>query len=59
MLFDRCADKDGIVPFDALVEQFMSVEPYSKARRVFVIVDTAQHTAARRRSTVSKADTRT
>jgi hypothetical protein len=38
-LFDRCAPKDGIVPFDALVEQFMSVEPYSKAQRVFVIVD--------------------
>jgi hypothetical protein len=38
-LFDRCALKDGIVPFDALVEQFMSVEPYNKAQRVFVIVD--------------------
>ena len=38
-LFDRCAPKDGIVPFDALVEQFMSAEPYSKAQRVFVIVD--------------------
>ena len=38
-LFDRCAPKDGIVAFDALVEQFMSVEPYSKAQRVFVIVD--------------------
>jgi hypothetical protein len=38
-LFDRCAAKDGIVPFDALVEQFMSTEPYSKAQRVFVIVD--------------------
>ena len=38
-LFDRCAPKDGIVPFDALVDQFMSVEPYNKARRVFVIVD--------------------
>lgn len=38
-LFDRCASADGIVPFDALVEQFMTVEPYSKARRVFVIVD--------------------
>ena len=38
-LFDCCDDKDGIVPFDKLVEQFMSVEPYSKARRVFVIVD--------------------
>jgi hypothetical protein len=38
-LFDRCAAKDGIVPFDALVEQFMTVEPSSKAQRVFVIVD--------------------
>jgi hypothetical protein len=38
-LFDRCATKDGIVPFDQLVEQFMSIEPYSKAQRVFVIVD--------------------
>ena len=38
-LFDRCAPKDGIVPFDQLVDQFMSVEPYSKAQRVFVILD--------------------
>jgi hypothetical protein len=38
-LFDRCEDKDGIVPFDKLVAQFMTVEPYSKAQRVFVIVD--------------------
>jgi hypothetical protein len=38
-LFDRCAPKDGIEPFDALVEQFMSVEPYRKAQRVFVVVD--------------------
>jgi DDE superfamily endonuclease len=38
-LFDRCAAADGIVPFDALVDQFMSIAPYSKARRVFVIVD--------------------
>jgi DDE superfamily endonuclease len=38
-LFDRCAPKDGIVPFDALVEQFMTVEPYCKAQRVFLIVD--------------------
>ena len=27
------------MPFDKLIEQFMSVEPYSKAQRVFVIVD--------------------
>jgi hypothetical protein len=38
-LFDRCAPADGIVPFDQLVEQFMSVEPDSKAQRIFVIVD--------------------
>jgi hypothetical protein len=38
-LFDRCAPKDGIEPFDQLVEQFMSVEPYAKAKRVFLIVD--------------------
>jgi hypothetical protein len=38
-IFDRCAPKDGIEPFDALIEQFMSVEPYSKAQRVFVVVD--------------------
>jgi len=38
-IFDRCAPKDGIEPFDALVEQFMSVPPYSTAQRVFVVVD--------------------
>ena len=38
-IFDRCAPKDGIVPFDAIIEQFMSVEPYRSAQRVFVIVD--------------------
>ena len=38
-IFDRCAPKDGIEPFDALIEQFMSVEPYRSAQRVFVVVD--------------------
>jgi hypothetical protein len=38
-IFDRCAPADGIEPFDALVEQFMTVEPYSEAQRVFLIVD--------------------
>jgi hypothetical protein len=38
-IFDRCAPKDGIVSFDALIEQFMTVEPYRSAPRVFVIVD--------------------
>jgi DDE superfamily endonuclease len=38
-LFDRCAPKDGIEPFDALIEQVTAVGPYSKAQRVFVIID--------------------
>ncbi|MCA1701685.1 MAG: transposase [Actinobacteria bacterium] len=38
-IFDSCAPKDGIEPFGQLVEQFMSVEPYVHAQRVFVIVD--------------------
>jgi transposase len=38
-LFDRCAPKDGIAPFDALIDQFMNVEPYNKAQRVFVVAD--------------------
>ena len=44
--FVVCADekpsiqaRHRIVPFDSLVEQFMSVEPYRCAQRVFVIVD--------------------
>jgi hypothetical protein len=58
-LFDRCAPADGIVPFDALVEQFMGTEPYSKASACSSSSITAQPTAARNRSTGSKADTRT
>ena len=38
-IFDRCAAKDGIEPFDALVDQFMPQHPYKRAQRVFVIVD--------------------
>jgi DDE superfamily endonuclease len=38
-IFDRCAAKDGIEPFDALVEQFMSEHPYKQARRVFLVID--------------------
>ncbi len=38
-IFDRCAPKDGIEPFDQLIEQFMSIEPYASAQRVFVVVD--------------------
>jgi hypothetical protein len=38
-IFDRCAAKDGIEPFDQLVQQFMSQHPYRRAQRVFVIID--------------------
>ena len=38
-LFDRCAPKDGIEPFDTLVDQFMSTEPYRSAQRVFIVLD--------------------
>lgn len=47
-IFDRCAPKDGIVPFEQLVEQFMSVEPYRSAQRVFVIVDNGSAHRGRR-----------
>jgi hypothetical protein len=38
-LFGRCENTTGIQPFDRLVEQVMSVEPYRSARRVFWITD--------------------
>ncbi|MGH2884998.1 MAG: IS630 family transposase [Solirubrobacteraceae bacterium] len=38
-IFDRCAPKDGIVPFDALIDQFMSQAPYKHAQRVFLVID--------------------
>jgi hypothetical protein len=38
-IFDRCAPKDGIEPFDALVDQFMSQHPYRAAQRVFLVID--------------------
>ncbi len=38
-LFDRCEPKGGIDPFDRLVAQVMTQEPYASARRVFWIVD--------------------
>ncbi len=38
-IFDRCAPKDGIEPFDALVDQFMTQMPYKRARRVFLVID--------------------
>jgi hypothetical protein len=38
-IFGLCAPKTGIVPFDRLVAQVMSTEPYASARRVFWVVD--------------------
>ena len=38
-LFDRCEPKGGIAPFDRLVAQVMTQEPYASARRVFWVVD--------------------
>jgi transposase len=38
-VFGRCEPKTGIAPFERLVEQVMSREPYRSARRVFWILD--------------------
>jgi len=38
-LLDRVEEKTGIVPFNRLVRQVMTREPYRSARRVFWIVD--------------------
>ncbi len=38
-VFGRCEEKSGIAPFDRLVEQVMTAEPYASARRVFWVVD--------------------
>jgi hypothetical protein len=38
-IFGRCESKSGIVPFDRLVNDVMSQNPYCSARRVFWIVD--------------------
>jgi hypothetical protein len=38
-VFGRCEAKTGIAPFERLVAQVMSQEPYRSARRVFWIVD--------------------
>jgi transposase len=38
-LFGRCEPTTGIVPFDRLVAQVMTTEPYAAAERVFWVVD--------------------
>ena len=47
-LFGRCERKTGIAPFDRLVAQVMSEEPYRSARRVFWIVDNGSSHRGRR-----------
>src|SRR6516164_2071772 len=47
-IFGRCETKNGIAPFDRLVEQVMTRPPYNDARRVFFIVDNCSaHRGAR------------
>jgi DDE superfamily endonuclease len=38
-VFGRCEGTTGIEPFDRLVDQVMTTEPYASARRVFWVVD--------------------
>jgi len=38
-LFGRCEPKTGIIPFNRLVEDVMTCEPYCSAKRVFWILD--------------------
>ncbi len=38
-VFGRCEPSTGIRPFDRLVAQVMTVEPYASAERVFWVVD--------------------
>jgi hypothetical protein len=38
-VFGRCEERNGIEPFDRLVHQVMTTEPYASARRVFWVVD--------------------
>ena len=38
-VFGRCEDTTGIEPFDRLVAQVMTCQPYASARRVFWVVD--------------------
>ncbi len=38
-IFGRCEPKTGIKPFERLVEQVMSTEPYTSAKTVFWVVD--------------------
>jgi len=54
-LFGRTAPTTGIEPFDRLVQDVMTAEPYASARRVFWIVDNGSSIAVKPLSSGSKA----
>jgi len=55
-LFGRCEAKTGIKPFDLLVEDVMSQEPYCSANRVFWIVDNGS--SHRGQSSIDRIETK-
>jgi hypothetical protein len=55
-IFGRCEAKTGIQPFDLLVKDVMSQEPYCSARRVFWIVDNGS--SHRGQSSIDRIETK-
>ena len=55
-LFGRCEAKTGIKPFDLLVEDVMSQEPYCSANRVFWVVDNGS--SHRGQSSIDRIETK-
>jgi hypothetical protein len=55
-IFGRCEAKTGIRPFELLVEDVMSKEPYCSARRVFWIVDNGS--SHRGQSSIERLETK-
>lgn len=55
-IFGRCEAKTGIKPFDLLVEDVMSQEPYCSANRVFWIVDNGS--SHRGQSSIDRIETK-
>ncbi len=55
-VFGRCEDTTGIEPFDRLVDQVMTTEPYASARRVFWVVDNGS--SHRGHASVDRLETR-
>jgi hypothetical protein len=55
-VFGRCETTTGIVPFDRLVAQVMTQDPYRSARRVFWVVDNgSSHRGERARARLRAA----